>query len=282
LISHNQNDKVARHLTFPAAAMSLAQKAFDGVSQAFFKKDPEYLRGLIKDAREEKLALYLEKFPDAAKWTYSQHDYTLIHEAVMHRRYDLIPLLQSHGVDINQPTTGGEPPLRWANSVGDIDSLVALGATMDDPRWKGLTPLMHASMFAWSSQVEGLLKHGADPHVVYDGDWQLYKGKTALQIASRFTDDMGPDDHESTSQGRTVELLLSKGGHSEEELKLCREIAGNCMESRPAAKHLQAALDEVTAQRAAAEKQAIDGCVHGLPESTTVRRPLVLKKPGAA
>jgi ankyrin repeat protein len=134
-------------------------------------------------------------------------------------------------------------------------------------------------MFAWTEQVEGLLKHGADPHRVFDGDWDLYKGKTALQIASRFTDDMGPDDHESTSQGRTVELLLSKGGHSAEELQKCRDLAGNWLESRPTAKLLQTALDKAIVEQAADEKKAIENIVHGLPESTTVRRPIVLRKP---
>jgi ankyrin repeat protein len=259
--------------------MSLVQNASDSLTQAFFKKDEAYFREMIGKGDKNKIELYLKKFPDAAQWKFGPHEYTTIHEAVMSRHLDLVPLFQSHGIDINQPTKGGEPPLRWAHNKDEISKMVSMGATMDDPRWKGLTPLMYAAMFAWSDQVEGLLEHGADPHKVFDGDWDMYKGKTALQIASRFTDDMGPDDHESTCQGRTVELLLAKGGHSAEELKKCRDLAGNWLESRPAAKLLQAALEESLAAKAEAEKQAIDSCVHGLPESTTVRRPLVLRKP---
>lgn len=259
--------------------MSLVQKTLQGLTKTFMQENPDYFRSLIGKGNSDLLKSYLDKFPHAAQWKFGPNEYTAIHECVMARHYDLIPLFQSHGVDINAPDAGGAPPLRWTNNKEQIAQMVAMGATMDDPRWKGLTPLMHASMFAWTEQVEGLLKHGADPHRVFDGDWDLYKGKTALQIASRFTDDMGPDDVESTSQGRTVELLLSKGGHSVEELEKCRALAGNCMESRPAAKLLQTALEKAIVDQAADEKKAIENIVHGLPERTVVGRPIVLKKP---
>lgn len=259
--------------------MSLVQKAFDGVSQVFFKEDNGYFREMIGKADKDKIELYLKKFPQAAHWVFGPHEYTTIHECAMARRYDLIPLFQQYGVDINQPTKGGEPPIKWTHNKEQIGQMVAMGAAMDDPRWSGLTPLMHAAEFAWTEQVEGLLAYGADPHKVYDGTYDLYKGKTALQLASRFTDDMGPDDMPSTSQARTVELLLAGGGHSIDELTLCRGLAGNWTESAPAGKLLQAALDTALAEKAATEQKAIDGCVYGLPESTTVRRPIVLRKP---
>ncbi|MEZ0261640.1 MAG: hypothetical protein ACAH80_11570 [Alphaproteobacteria bacterium] len=261
--------------------MSLVQKAFDGVSQAFFKEDQSYFREMIGKADKDKIALYLEKFPHAAQWTYSQHNYTTIHECAMARRYDLIPLFQQYGVDINQPTLGGEPPVRWTHNKEQIAQMVAMGATMDDPRWKGLTPLMYNAQFAWADEIEGLLAHGADPHKVFHGPGHEYHGKTALQLASRFTDDMGPDDGTpNRQQARTVELLLAAGGHSVEELTLCRQLAGKWAESAPAALLLQAALEKAVVEQAADEKKAIDNIVHGLPESTSVRRPLTLKKTG--
>lgn len=260
--------------------MSLVQKAFDGVSQAFFKEDHGYFRELIGKADKDKIELYLKKFPQAAHWTFaSNHDYTTIHEAVMARRYDLIPLFQQYGVDINQPTKGGEPPLCWVHGKDDIDKLVALGAVMDDPRWTHLTPLMRACLFARVDEVEGLLEHGADVHKVINDPQSRFHGQTALQIASRFTDDMGPDDMSCGAQALVVEKLLARGGHSLEELQLCRTLAGNWTESAAAGKLLQAAVDAAEAEKALAEQKAIEGCVHGLPENTTVRRPIVLRKP---
>ena len=270
--------------------MSLIKQVSDSFTQARFKEEHRALLDLIGKGTKEKVELYLEKFPQAARWTFGPgHEYTAIHEAVMARRMELIPLFQQYGVDINQPTRNGEPPVCWVHSKDEIGELVALGATMDDPRWHGLTPLMRASIFARADEIEGLLAHGADPHKVINDPQNRFHGQTALQIASSFTDDMGQDDMPCDRQAQAVKLLLAQGGHSVDELRRCCDLAGNWTESAPAGKLLQAALEQTEAAQiaaaqaviddAAAEKKAIDNIVHGLPESTTVRRPLVLRKP---
>lgn len=252
----------------------LLTQAFDAIIYKRLKPEQWRFESAIEKGDERLVKMFLKKFPDCTGWKLSPHDCNAIHAAVKARKFELIPLLQQHGVDIDAPDKLGDPPLAWTYKEGEVAKMLALGAKLHDERWQGPTPLMNAAMNAAPVKACDLIDAGTDLSI------RDSKGWTALMYASKFHCHWHADYEVNYEQAEVAEYILKKTRVPEDELRAClklaQEDAAEWGSARQTAELLQAELDK----RDMEHRQAlIASCNDGTTQRTAVRRPLALRKP---
>ncbi|MEZ0261642.1 MAG: ankyrin repeat domain-containing protein [Alphaproteobacteria bacterium] len=250
----------------------LLKQAFDAIKYKRLKPEAWAFSAAIDKGDVRKVEMFLKKFPDCISWKLYPHDYTSIHAAARARQFDLIPLLQRHGADIDAPCAEGYPPLLLAQRKGEVAKMVAMGAKLHDARWTGLTPLMQATIYACSLQAEDLIDAGTDLSI------RDSKGWTALMYASKFHSHWHADYEVNYEQAEVADYILKKIRVPEDELRTCLALAKEDPEWGSAQKTaglLQAELDKREQER---QQAHIASCNDGTPQKTVVMKPLKLSQ----
>lgn len=249
----------------------LLKQAFDALAYKRLKPEQWAFEKALEKGDARKVEMFLKKFSACVDWKLYPHDSNAIHAAVRAKKFELIPLLQKHGVDIDAPDKSGDPPLVMAWREGDVAKMVALGAKLHDARWRGPTPLMHATMNACPVQAEELIDAGTDLSI-RDG-----KGWTALMYASKFRSHWHADYEVNYEQAEVADYILKKIRVPEDELRTClalaREDAAEWGSAQKTAELLEAELEKRDLERQQAQ---VASCNDGTPQKTAVMKPLKL------
>jgi len=245
----------------------LLKQAFDAIVYNRLKPDPAAFGAAVAKGDARKVEMFLKKFPEAIDWKHYPHDYTCIHKAVKADQFDIIPLLQKHGADIDAPCNQGYPPLLLAQEKQEVRKMIALGAKLHDTRWTGPTPLMQAVMYTGSPQAAELIDQGTDLSI------RDSKGWTALMYASKFVSHWHPDYEVNHQQTYMAKYILDKARIPEDEVRTCLELAKEDELAEETVYVLQAELDKREQER---QRAHIASCTDGTPQKTAVMRPLKL------
>jgi ankyrin repeat protein len=187
-LDHNANIEVVRndgktpliiatYYGFTAIAQMLVNK---GANVNARTKDGENaLVNATQQGQEDFVRLLLAKGADVNARV--QNDATVLVIAVKgaHPNCKMARLLLDKGANANELVWGSTVLMEAAAYSGDTDCLQALfekGANIDAKDKVGQTPLFYAAKYGPVSNVEWLLKNGADPNVIS-------YGKTALDVA---------------------------------------------------------------------------------------------------
>jgi ankyrin repeat protein len=253
----------------------LLKKAFDAVEYKRLKPEHHVFSVAISIGDARKVEMFLKKFPDCVGWKLYPNDYTCIHTAVSANKFDIIPLLQRYGADIDAPCGDGYPPLLLAQREGQVARMVALGAKLHDDRWTGPTPLMQAAVNAAPMQACELIDAGTDLSIRDSRGW------TVLMYASKFQSHWHADYEVNYEQTEVAAYILKKTRVPEEELRVClalaQEDAAEWGSARDTADLLKAEL-ESRAQERQFNQSVVDACTDGTAGKTAVMKPLRLSR----
>lgn len=256
--------------------METGAKNFSTIPAAPLQPDSDAFARAIKANDAPLVERYLREFPGAVNWVLMPHSDFCIHVAVKAKNFDIIPLLQQYGADINAPSVYSGPALVMAQGKEEIGKLTALGAKFYDPRWRKSSPLTIAILSGRSDDACAFIEAGADPALPDITGW------TALMYASKFVRHWNYKVTGNPGQAYMAQYLLARPGIPDEELQVCLKLAEEDSESAPAALAIGQELERREAAREAdraLRQAAIDSCLNGTAEKTVVMKPLKLGLP---
>lgn len=135
-------------------------------------RDPDGQPALIRALRAEsyEAAMALARLPGTDVELANPSGETPLMMAALKDQAELAKLLIDRGARIERP---GWTPLHYAaagNSLPVLELLLAHGAPLDAQAPNGRTPLMMAALYASEDVVDRLLKAGADPRLLDQGN----------------------------------------------------------------------------------------------------------------
>ncbi len=135
------------------STLSTLQKNTDPLEKIVISDHPILLRVVLETLREDH--------------TTDTSNLTPLHRAVQLGLTEAVQSLLQFGADPNEKNQLGEIPLHVAVRMNRVDIVEILlpVSKINSANYYGLTPLHWACIFGYTSLVEMLLLHGADPYI---------------------------------------------------------------------------------------------------------------------